>query len=168
MSHRSFGSRVTLFVPFFGGAVLASLMVSPHLHAQAAPCTYDACALSLIPRLGGLDVVRGNAEQRVGSLGFVLPRDVRPAFTGNAAAQAHAARAQSIRRVAAVLTDAGGILAAAGLMRALSSNGRRTSLMVAAGGLALVGASVPPQFAADAELSRAVREYNRQFAGERR
>ena len=146
-------------------ALILSLAAAGELGAQTAACTYDTCALSLVPRLSGLDVVRGTNEQRIGSLGFLIPRDVRAAFSGSAAAQQHAGRALSIRRVAAVFTDVGGLIAAAGAVRAFSTaNGRRASAVISLGGVALIGASVLPQFAADAELSRAVRDYNRQFA----
>lgn len=146
-------------------ALLLSLIAAHESRAQTAACDYSACALSLVPRLSGLDVVRGTSEQRVGSLGFLTPRDVRAVFAGSIAAQEHADRALSIRRVAATLTDAGALLAAAGVTRALATpHGRRVSVAISLTGLALIGASVLPQFGADAELSRAVREYNRQFA----
>jgi len=156
-------------MPGCRGVVLMALALmsgrARRASAQAAPCSYDACALSLIPRMSGLDVARGVREERVGSLGFLFPRDVRAAFDGSAAAQHHAGRALSIRRVAALLTDAGAVLAASGAAHAMAtSSGRRASVTISLAGAALVGASVWPQFAADAELSRAVRDYNRQFA----
>jgi hypothetical protein len=146
-------------------AAAISLSGAPSLCAQSAACTYDVCALSIVPRLSGLDVVRGAREERVGTLSFLLPRAVNAPFVGSDAAQDHARRALSTRRVAAVLTDIGGAAALVGAIHASTApRDRRWSVYVSLGGAALIGASVLPQFAADAELSRAVREYNRQFA----
>jgi len=135
--------------------------------AQESPggCTYDRCALQLVPRLWALDVVRGNSDERVGSLSFFAPTPVRSAFLRVAPAQAHADRAFAIRRVASIVTDVGGILAMSGAARAAATaNHRRQSLAVGVLGVLAVGVSVPLQFRADAELSRAVHEFNRQFA----
>lgn len=150
------------------GPFFIALVAGSTTHAQRplpSPCSYDTCALSLLPRLRGLDIVRGVTEERVATLGFLVPRSVNDAFAGDALAESHASRALSIRRVASAMTDIGALVAATGAIRAgATAHDRRTSTVISLSGLALVGASVLPQFAADAELSRAVREYNRQFA----
>ncbi|MGH7616168.1 MAG: hypothetical protein ACREPM_02965 [Gemmatimonadaceae bacterium] len=145
------------------GAVLATTLVAASVASAGAQmadsgCTYARCALGILPRLSGLDVVRGAGEQRVASLGFLLPRNVTPAFSGDRSAEAHAAGAVRRRRVAAVLTDLGAIAIAMGTMRR-SDAGHRVALA----GLAFVASSVPIHFAADAELSRAVWIYDRRF-----
>jgi len=149
-------------------ACSVAMCIESKLPAQAAPiarCSYDTCALSIIPRLSGLDVVRGASEERIATLGFLAPTSVNRAFLGNAAAESHASRALRIRRVASIMTDLGGVLALSGALHAAATRtGRSASIAISLGGLTLVGASVLPQFAADAELSRAVREYNTQFA----
>lgn len=143
--------------------------VSP-LTAQTVDtsCSYARCGLGIVPRLSALDVVRGDREERVGSLAFLLPHDVRAAFAGSEPAQRRAGRALGLRRVGAVLTATGGALAVAGAVHAVSSRSGRTTWAVGAGiGAAAFAASVPVHFAADAELSRAVWEYNRGLANRR-
>lgn len=132
-------------------------------------CSYSRCALGIIPRLTALDVVRGDREERVGSLAFLFPRDVRRTFGDNDLASARAARAFSLRRVGAVLTATGATIAVAGGVRAIAVRGSPgPSAALAAIGLSTFAASVPVHFAADAELSRAVWEYNRRLvAGNR-
>jgi len=148
-------------------ACAAGVCAGRSVHAPSAltsRCTYDACALNIVPRLRGLDVVRGDAEERVATLDFLWPRSVNAAFGGSAQAEHHASRALSIRRIASVMTDVGGLVAAAAAIRAAETpQHRRVSVGISLGGIALLGASVLPQFAADTELSRAVRDYNRQF-----
>ena len=152
-------------------SLLAALMImggfARGLAAQEpqAGCSYDRCALQLVPRLWALDLVRGSGDEQVGSLSFFVPKPVRSAFVPIAPAQAHADRAFTIRRVAAVLTDAGGVLALMGATRAAATaDHRRASVGVGVLGVVALGVSVPLQFRADAELSHAVHEFNRQFA----
>ncbi len=151
-------------------AVMALVGCRVQLDAQAldTSCTYSRCALGIMPRLAALDVVRGDREERVGSLAFVFPHDVRAAFAGNEGATRRAAHALAIRRVGAILTTAGAALVVAGGVRAAAvPHGRGPSIAVAAVGVLGFGASVPVHFAADAELSRAVWEYNRELASKR-
>jgi hypothetical protein len=86
---------------------------------------------------------------------------VTSAFIPSEAAAQHANAAFSRRRVAAVLTDVGVVFLASAATRAVGPARRGA---VAATGIAFVVSSVPIHFAADAELSRAVWEFNRQFA----
>jgi hypothetical protein len=155
-------SRSALLLTLF----LAAGAIAPAASAQSTPvCDYSRCALTIIPRLTALDVVRGDREERVGSLPFLLPRNISEVFAGSAPAWAHADRAFSRRRVGAVLTNVGGALLAGGVIRAaLTPDHRRASIGTALAGATLVGISVPIHFSADAELSRAVREFNRRFA----
>ena len=91
------------------------------------------------------------------------------AFAGSNPAQRHADRALRLRRVAAVLTTVGGALAASGAVRAAATrSGRAVSVAVAGAGVTAFSASVPVHFAADAELSRAVWDYNRDLVVPRR
>jgi len=136
---------------------------TPSLTAEPS-CTYTRCALGIAPRWNGLDLVRGEREERVRSLGFFWPRDVSSAFDGDQVAVGHARIAVRQRRIGAALTDAGGLLLVAAAARLLT-DGRmdRTGGLLAGGGAMLLGASIPLQFAADAELSRAVWRYNARF-----
>jgi hypothetical protein len=150
--------------------VVMALLLAPVgiTRAQAADstCTYARCGLSIIPRLVGLDVVRGDGETRVGSLAFLWPRDVSIAFANDAEARSYAARATRRRRIAAVMTDAGLALAVGGAAGMLHDGGRIRggSSVAAISGLVLLGASVPIHFSADADLSRAVWRYNATLA----
>lgn len=131
-----------------------------------APCVYATCALGISPRLTALDVVRGDAQARVGSLSFTWPRAalVR-AFHGDAVAEQLARQSVRTRRVAATLTDIGAVLVAGAATRAALVRGDRgRSAGIAGLGAAAIAVSVPVQFAADAQLSRAVFEFNRRYA----
>jgi hypothetical protein len=145
---------------------IALLFAVRSVGAQRADssCVYEQCALSIVPRLFALDIVRGASEARVGSLAFLYPSRVTAAFTGSDAAQQHAAHAFRLRRVAAVLTDVGIVaVASAGGHAIVSTQNRRASATISGVGLAIVASSVPIHFAADGELSRAVWEFNRRF-----
>ena len=134
---------------------------------QRAPanCTYQTCALGLAPVWDGLAVVRGDSERRVATLGFFLPGDVSSVFTDDPDALDAARDAVQIRRIGAVLTDGGLMLAATGLARALfRRDWDELSTALTAAGAASLGVSVPFQFAADGALSRAVWLYNRRFS----
>jgi hypothetical protein len=149
-------------------AATVALLIAPAATTGAqgtvsdSTCTYSRCGLSIVPRLGGLDVVRGESEVRIGSLPFLWARDVSIAFSHDAGARSYAVRASGLRRIAAVMTDAGAFLIAAGAVGILHDGGRirGVSSVAAMGGFALVGASVPVHFSADADLSRAVWRYN--------
>lgn len=153
--------RILIFVT----ALLASPVAS---RAQARPpanCTYQTCALGLAPAWDGLAVVRGDSERHVATLGFFLPGDVSSVFEDDPDALDAARDAVQIRQIGAVLTDAGLVLAATGIARALFRRDwdKLSAALTVGGGVAL-GASVPFQFAADGQLSRAVWLYNRRFA----
>lgn len=151
-------------------AVAIVLLFAPIMSTRAqgmdSNCTYTRCGLSIVPRLTGLDVVRGEAEARIGSLPFLWSHDVSALFARDAAARSFAVRATGRRRIAAALTDAGAFVIAAGAIGMLHDRGRirGASPIAVVGGLALVGASVPVHFSADADLSRAVWRYNAALA----
>jgi hypothetical protein len=134
---------------------------------QRAPanCTYQNCALGLSPVWNGIDVTRGDDQARVASLGFFFPQDVTRAFRDDPDAVDVARDAFRIRQAAAILTDAGLVLTATGLARALFQRDFDTlsTALTVVGGISFAG-SVPLQFAADGALSRAVWLYNRKFA----
>lgn len=158
-AHRGQAARgicISVVIALFSGVPIPGM-------AQRADssCTYTGCSLNIVPRLTGLDVVLGNGENRVASLAFLFPHHVASAFISSDAATRHADAAFSRRRIAAVLTDAGVVLLASAATHAVTPARRGA---VGAAGLALVAGSVPIHFAADAELSRAVWEFNRQFA----
>ena len=145
------------------------LVASPSVSAaqRQAPlnCTYQTCALGLVPVWDGLSVVRGDSDRRIATLGFFLPGDVSSVFQEDPDALEAARDAVQIRQIGAALTDGGLVLAATGIARALfRRDWDRLSSALTIGGAAALGASVPVQFAADGELSRAVWLYNRRFA----
>lgn len=152
---------------------LAAGLLACALHGSVAAaevppadtCTYRSCALDVVPAWNGLDVVKGEREERVGRLGFLWTRDVSPAFAGEPRAVELAHRAVRTRRTAALFTDAGGALLVAALAGGLADPGHSGRWRaIAIGGGAAFAVSVPLQFAADGHLARAVWRFNARFA----
>ena len=130
-----------------------------------APCSYESCAFGIAPAWNGLDVVLGATGARVASLGFFLPRDISATFTGSDSALKYAARAVSVRRAGAVLTDIGALLLGYAAIRQLGgSTSQQSNRIAAAAGAAALAISVPLQFSADGLLSRAVWWHNARYA----
>ena len=171
-------SRLLLRAVLFGAACAAGArsasaqQAGPDALGEGAECAYIACALNIAPRWNGLAVVRGSDGPRLANLNFFWPRDITatlrgpsplPAGADSAAAQAR--RAVHVRRIGAVLTDAGIAAVAIGAAGALRAGRVRTTdgVLLGIGGAAL-GVSVPFQFAADGALSRAVWWHNRRYA----
>lgn len=149
------------------GALALSILAAPaaaRAQSLEAPCDYAHCGLAILPRLSGLDVVRGPDEVRVASLPFLRARDVRPAFAGDVDAQRHALSATRLRRAGSLFTVLGIAGGATAAWRGASAHDRVGAAAFGAAGASLFLVSVPLHFAADAELSRAVREFNRRFA----
>ena len=137
----------------------------------AAACSYSACALSIAPTWNGLAVVRGTDGRRVANLNFFLPRDItsalrgEPSAIGADSALAHAERALTLRRAAAVLTDVGAVAVVAALAHAVSARrADRGDRVTGGAGLIALMVSVPIQFAADGALSRSVWWHNLRYA----
>jgi hypothetical protein len=133
-------------------------------------CHYTACALAIVPRWNGLAVIQGTNGPRVANLNFFWPRSVTAALHGEGegsapdSAAAHAERALHLRRMGAAFTDAGIVAAvAAGARIAASGRTRRDDKVVVGASVASMLLSVPLQFAADGELSRAVWWHNLRF-----
>jgi hypothetical protein len=149
-------------------AILLIVFTSATANAQTpatANCTYQQCALGLTPVWNGLAVTRGDSEERVAVLGFFLPGDVTGPFAGDREAVTAARDAMALRQIGAVLTDAGIVLTATSVARALFRHDwdKLSSALAIGGGTAVV-ASAPVQFAADGLLSRAVWLFNRRFS----
>lgn len=100
------------------------------------------------------------------SLGFLWPSaSLSRAFGSDVDAQRFARASVRTRRVAAVLTDAGALLMAVALARGLVvKNDPTPSVVLGAVGAGMLAVSVPVQFSADEQLSRAVHAFNRRFA----
>ena len=145
--------------------VAAMLLLPVSMRAQTA-CDYATCALRIVPRLSGLDVVRGDGNERAGSLNFLWPSGtLTRAFVEDANATLLARTSVRKRRTAAVFTDAAGLLMAAAVVRGASvGRDRRPSVALGALGVATLAVSVPLQFAADEALSKAVHRFTRRFA----
>ncbi|HEY7234609.1 MAG TPA: hypothetical protein VH539_10695 [Gemmatimonadaceae bacterium] len=139
--------------------------------AADTACSYESCALSIAPAWDGLRVVRGSAGQRVANLHFFWPTPIEDALRGTDrlavgadSSAAHARRAVQIRQVGAGFTDAGALAIAAALLRSIGSGHVSTRSQVIAGvGLGALAISVPLQFGADGELSRAVWWHNLRY-----
>ncbi len=157
--HRFLALGVLVIAPAFSaGAQRTTNRADPN-------CTYQSCALGLVPAWNGIEITRGDSQRRVAMLGFFVPEDVSRAFADDPEAVDVARDAFRIRQVGAALTDAGLVLAATGLARALFRrdwDALSTGLTVGAG--AALAAAVPAHFAADGALSRAVWLYNRRYS----
>lgn len=135
-------------------------------------CSYNSCALTIAPRWDGLAVKRGTVGPTIANLHFFWPIDITPTLRGRDttavgadSAAAHAARAVTLRRVGAGFTDLGVVVATVTVLRSLAQGRFTERNQILAG--AAVGAfvvSVPLQFAADGELSRAVWWHNLRFS----
>ncbi|MBX3173703.1 MAG: phosphatase PAP2 family protein [Gemmatimonadaceae bacterium] len=158
-----------------GGALLALLgllsLPTAALGAQSASpsrlpsCSYESCALNVVPRWNGLAVVRGADEAHVATLGFFFPGSLEAAFSGVPTAEALGSRAVRTRWAAALLTDLGAAAILVGALRASGEQGSDdTARLWLVGGAAALGVSVPLQFRADGFLSRAAWQFNAQFA----
>ena len=159
--------RVCAIVSLTALAILSSAPAGAQARpARADPnCTYQTCALGVAPVWNGLEVTRGDSQRRVGMLGFFVPEDISSVFADDPEAADVARDAFRVRQIGAVLTDAGIVIAATGIARALFHwewDSWATGLTLAGG--ASLAAGIPFQFAADGALSRAVWLYNRRFA----
>ena len=164
-------------------ALLLPLAAAARLGAQqtAAPagapapidsaCAYRSCALRIAPMWNGLAVVRGPEAHRVTNLNFFWPRDITSDLVGNDTTAAGAdsvayytKRAVAMRTVGAGFTDLGILTIGVAALRAIR-DGRMTQRdqVLAAVGFGGVAFSIPLQFAADGELSRAVWWHNVRF-----
>ena len=150
---------------------VASIAAAAQQAGVDSACTYSTCALSIWPAWDGLAVVRGTAGSRVANLHFFWPRDISPALRGRDttaigadSAAAHARRAVALRQTGAGFTDLGALTIGVAIVRALAA-GRvsHRDQAVAAAGLGAIAISVPLQFAADGELSRAVWWHNLRY-----
>ena len=168
---RSLLPAVLLAASVTGGDLLAQ-QPGPTSSDAMVECTYELCALNIVPRWNGLAVVRASDGSQVANLNFFLPRDITSSLRGPSAvtpgadsAAAHAHRAVRIRRIGAAFTDTGILAGAIGALGALRAGrvGSTEGVLLGVGAAAL-GVSVPLQFAADGALSRAVWWHNRRYA----
>jgi hypothetical protein len=133
---------------------------------------YRSGALSIAPRWDGLAVVRGANRQSVANLHFFWPRDITPELRGTDTTAIgldsltrHAQRAVALRRAGAGFTDLGVLTMAVAVIRSLRDGRFATrDQQLAAAAVGALVVSVPLQFAADGELSRAVWWHNIRFA----
>jgi len=128
----------------------------------SADCDYQRCAYNIVPVLHGLTVVRGAQETPVATMGFLWTGDISDAF--DAPARAAAQRAVRTRRVAAVFTDLGLLLAASGLAVGIADDFDENAAALLAGGAASLAISVPLQFRADKFLAQATWLHNARYA----
>lgn len=156
-------------------ATVAAQTTTPIAASPATPndsaCSYHACALTIAPRWDGLAVRQGTTGPTIANLHFFWPIDITAALrgadttaVGADSAATHAWRAVNLRRVGAGFTDLGVVVATVTVLRSLAQGRFAERDQILAG--AAVGAfvvSVPLQFAADGELSRAVWWHNLRF-----
>ena len=134
--------------------------------------TYRSAALSIAPRFDGLAVVRGANRQTVANLHFFWPRDITAELRGTDTTAIgldsltrHVQRAVALRRAGAGFTDLGMLTMTVAIVRSLRDGRFATrDQQLAAAAVGALVVSVPLQFAADGELSRAVWWHNLRFA----
>jgi hypothetical protein len=169
-----------LLIPLVFGAALPRALAAQQTAAPApaatAPndsaATYRSAALSIAPRWDGLAVVRGANRQMVANLHFFWPRDITPELRGTDTTAIgldsltrHAQRAVALRRAGAGFTDLGVLTMTVAVVRSLRAGRFATrDQQLAAAAVGALVVSVPLQFAADGELSRAVWWHNIRFA----
>jgi len=167
-----------LAVLLFGWALptaLAAQTVTPAAVPAGAPndsaCSYHSCAFTIAPRWNGLAVKQSTGGPIVANLHFFWPVDITAALrgadtsaVGADSAAAHAWRAVNLRRAGAGFTDLGAVVATLTILRALA-HGRfaERDQILAGAAIGAFAVSVPLQFAADGELSRAVWWHNLRF-----
>jgi hypothetical protein len=133
---------------------------------------YRSAALSIAPRWDGLAVVRGAHRETVANLHFFWPRNITVELRGTDTTAIgldslshHAQRAVALRRAGAGFTDLGMLTMAVAIVRSLRDGRFATrDQQLAAAAVGALVVSVPLQFAADGELSRAVWWHNLRFA----
>lgn len=134
--------------------------------------SYRSAALSIAPRWDGLAVVRGANRQTVANLHFFWPRDITAELRGTDTTAIgldsltrHVQRAVALRRAGAGFTDLGMLTMTVAIVRSLRDGRLATrDQQLAAAAVGALVVSVPIQFAADGELSRAVWWHNIRFA----
>ena len=134
--------------------------------------TYRGAAFSIAPRWDGLAVVRGARRETVANLHFFWPRDITPQLRGSDTTAIgldsltrHVQRAVALRRAGAGFTDLGVVTMAVAVIRSLRDGRFATrDQQLAAAAVGALVVSVPLQFGADGELSRAVWWHNLRFA----
>ena len=156
--------------------VRAQQAAAPVPAAAAAPndsaTAYRSAALSIAPRWDGLAVVRGAKRETVANLHFFWPRSITAELRGTDTTAIgldslthHAQRAVALRRAGAGFTDLGVLTMAVAVIRSLRDGRFATrDQQLAAAAVGALVVSVPLQFAADGELSRAVWWHNLRFA----
>lgn len=166
-----------LYVIALAGAIVSSPLAAQGQTAGGdastngphSACSYSACGLAIVPRWNGLAVIRGTSGPRVANLNFFWPRSITAALVGGDAlardsVTTYADHALKLRRAGAALTDAGlGAAVIVGARLASSGRAKRADRAIAAAGIASMLLSIPLQFAADGELSRAVWWHNARF-----
>jgi hypothetical protein len=157
--------RLPLAILGLCGVLAARPLLAQTAAPDTAACDYRRCAYGIAPAWDGLAVVRGANESRVANLYFLWPRDISAHFAGSDSAMTHVRRAVHLRRIGAVLTNAGALTLLAAAAGALNAgHARRSDSALGLAGAAAFAVSVPLQFAADGELSRAVWWHNLRLA----
>jgi hypothetical protein len=154
----------------------AQQAAAPAAAASATPndsvTAYRGGAFSIAPRWDGLAVVRGARRETVANLHFFWPRDITAELRGADTTAVgidslthHVQRAVALRRAGAGFTDLGLLTMGVAIVRSLRDGRFATrDQQLAAAAVGALVVSVPLQFGADGELSRAVWWHNLRFA----
>lgn len=168
-------AAAALLVAASPGLVVAQQVAAPTpapAPNDSVATSYRSAAFSIAPRWDGLAVVRGANRETVANLHFFWPRDITPELRGTDTTAIgldsltrHVQRAVVLRRAGAGFTDLGVLTMAVAVIRSLRDGRFATrDQQLAAAAVGALVVSVPLQFAADGELSRAVWWHNIRFA----
>ncbi len=150
-------------------ALVASCAVAP-VFGQAAPCSWDQCALRLQFRTFSTRVVQGASATPVGRLGIFAPR-IEPLATGPDTARFHyeAYRSAQIAGSFAVLLGTVAVLGSATVAFANAYNNSNeneaASTVLFGAGLVIAFVGAASTRRAQDHLQRAIWLYNRSLAG---
>lgn len=166
------GALFVAAAPRLVGAQQAAVAAPSVPTPNDSATTYRSAALSIAPRWDGLAVVRGANRETVANLHFFWPRDITAELRGTDTTAVgldslthHAQRAVALRRAGAGFTDLGVLTMTVAIVRSLRDGRFATrDQQLAAAAVGALVVSIPLQFAADGELSRAVWWHNIRFA----
>jgi hypothetical protein len=129
--------------------------------ASEAPCDYDSCALRLTLGFGGMHVMQGVSDKKIGDIGYFSAPDIEKLVHEVPEAADAARQFRSSYRASSVLVWAGGLVAATGVGFATANNGHSVALGVGATGLAVMAYGVYRHGRSFDLLSRSIWLYNK-------
>ena len=129
--------------------------------ATNAPCDYDKCALRFTLGFGGVHVVQGASDKKIGDVGYFTAPDIEKLVREVPDAAETARQFRSSYRASSALVWGGGLVAATGVGFATANNGHSAALGVGVTGLSILAYGVYRHGRSLDLLSRSIWLYNR-------